>query len=156
MKLIGILGVILMFGWLGGIPAAAQGCGSHNHHADCSDCGHHGQSAAPSQSRPAPSGETANLQTVEGKVDEVVYLSGATADSGMVEIRVQTAGQTKVVRLAPAGFLKQGGLRLREGDAVAAKGFPVSGMEGDLILSTEVRQGGTTLALRNAQGRPAW
>jgi len=157
MKLLGIIGAMSMLGWWGAIPAAAQGCCHHNHqYGDCSDCAHHGYSAPQARRGPAPSGETANLQTVDGKVAEVVYLAGATADSGMVEVRVQAGGQAKLIRLGPSGFLKQGGLLLREGDAVVVKGFPVSGMEGDLVVATEVRKGDVTLSLRDTQGRPAW
>jgi hypothetical protein len=157
MKSLGITAVISIFVWFGAMPAAGHDCGHHNnYYGDCWDCGHHGNSASPSRRSPAPSGETAKLQTVEGKIAEVVYLSGATAESGMVEIRIQAAGQVKLVRLAPAGFLKQGGLHLREGDAVVVKGFPVAGMDGDLIVATEVHKGDLTLPLRDTQGRSAW
>ena len=156
MKALGIIGVIAMFGWLGG-RAAAQGCCHHNHHYDdCLDCGHHWYTAPQAGRSPASSGAAASMQTVEGKIGDVVYLPGATADSGMVEIRIQAGGQTKLVRLAPAGFLKQGGLHLREGDTVAVKGFAVAVMEGDVIVATEVRAGDRTLPLRDAQGRTAW
>jgi len=145
MKVLGIVVVMCMFGWWGAIPAAAQGCCHHNH-----QCGPQARRS------PAPSGQSANLQTVEGKIAEVDYLAGATADSGMVEVRVQAGGQAQLVRLAPAGFLKQGGLHLREGDVVVVKGFPVSGMEGDLVVATEVHKGDVSLSLRDTQGRPAW
>ena len=93
---------------------------------------------------------------MEGKIAEVVYLPGATADTGLVEIRLQSSGQIKLIRLAPAGFLKESGLLLREGDTVTVRGFPVSGMEGDLIVATEIHKGERTLSLRDANGRPAW
>ena len=85
-----------------------------------------------------------------------VYLPGATPDSGMVEVRLQSAGQSQLVRLAPVGFLKQSGLLLREGDTVTVKGFPVAGMEGDLLIATELHKGEKTLSLRDTRGRPAW
>ena len=158
MKLAGMIGVVSVFAWLSGMPAAAHDCWHHNYDDHgCWDCGHHGYGyLPPARNWQAPAGEVPNLQTVEGKIEEVVYLPGATADTGMVEIRMQTAGQVKVVRLAPVGFLKKGGLHLREGDTVVAKGFSVTTMDGDLLVATEVRQGGTTLSLRDAQGRPAW
>ncbi len=96
------------------------------------------------------------MRTAEGKITEVVYLPGATTDSGMVEVRLQSAGQNQLIRLAPVGFLKQSGLLLREGDTVAVKGFPVAGMEGDLLIATELHKGEKTLSLRDTRGRPAW
>ena len=96
------------------------------------------------------------MRTAEGKITEVVYLPGATPDSSMVEVRLQSAGQSQLVRLAPVGFLKQSGLLLREGDTVTVKGFPVAGMEGDLLVATELHKGEKTLSLRDTRGRPAW
>jgi hypothetical protein len=103
-----------------------------------------------------PSGGTADSQTVDGKITGIVYLPGATADTGMVEVHLQSAGQTQLIRLAPAGFLKHSGLLLREGDTVIVKGFPVAGMEGDLLVATELHKGDKTLSLRDTRGRPAW
>jgi len=96
------------------------------------------------------------MRTAEGKITEVVYLPGATPDGGMVEVRLQSAGQNQLIRLAPVGFLKQSGLLLREGDTVIVKGFPVTGMEGDLLVATELREGEKTLSLRDTRGRQAW
>jgi hypothetical protein len=96
------------------------------------------------------------MRTAEGKITEVVYLPGATPDGGMVEVRLQSAGQNQLIRLAPVGFLKQSGLLLREGDTVIVKGFPVAGMEGDLLIATELRKGERTLSLRDTRGRQAW
>ena len=96
------------------------------------------------------------MQTLEGKIAEVVYLPGATENSGLVEIRLQSSTQNRLVRLAPTGFLKSSGLVLREGDAVTVKGFPVSGMEGDLIVATEIRKGDKSISFRDESGRPIW
>lgn len=98
----------------------------------------------------------ANLIALEGEIAEIIYLLGVTADSGLVEVRVHSGAQAKLVRLAPIGFLKQGGLHLREGDVIELKGFPVAAMEGDLIVATEVHSGNATLNLRDAQGHPVW
>ena len=96
------------------------------------------------------------MRTAEGKITEVVYLPGTTADSGMVEVRLQSAGQNQLIRLAPVGLLKQSGLLLREGDTLIVKGFLVAGMEGDLLVATELRKGENALSLRDPRGRPAW
>lgn len=158
MKLLGILGLISAFGLSTAAPAIAHGCCHHDHHCDdCWDCGHYSrQSPPPKRSFGEPSGATTALQTLEGNITEVVYLPGATADAGLVEIRLQSSGQSRLVRLAPAGFLKSSGILLREGDVVTVKGYPVSGMEGDLVVATEVHKGDRTLSLRDSNGRPGW
>jgi hypothetical protein len=96
------------------------------------------------------------LQKAEGKITEIVYLPGTTPDSGMVEVRIQSAGQSQLIRLAPEGFLKQNALLLREGDTVMVKGFPIAGMDGDLMVATELHKGEKSLSLRDTQGRPVW
>jgi len=177
MKTFGILAVALAICGFGVLPALTDESSNHNHHyADynyCNhDCYHHGHHYADGgdcnhdcyrgaqggrQRCPwSPSNGVVDLQTAEGKITEVVYLPGATPDSSMVEVHVQSAGQSQLVRLAPVGFLKQSGLLLREGDTVSVKGFPVSGMEGDLLIATELHKGEKTLPLRDTRGRPAW
>jgi len=158
MKLLGTLGVISLCSWFGVVTAAGQGCCHHNHHYDdCwdwGDCWHHGSPA--SRQLRGSSSSTANVQTVEGKIAEVVYLPGPTAGSSMVEIRLQSGGQTNLIRLAPSGFLKESDLVLREGDTVTVKGFAVAAMEGDLIVATEVHKGDKSVPLRDTRGQPAW
>jgi hypothetical protein len=36
------------------------------------------------------------------------------------------------------------------------KGFAVAGMEGDVLVATEVHKAAKTLSLRDTLGRPAW
>jgi len=159
MKWLEILGLFLFIGWLAPTPAVGQGCCHHDHHYgdcwDCDHCWHHGPAVA-RQFSSGSAGTTANVQTLEGRIGEVVYLPGPTPDSAMVELRLQSGGQTNLVRLAPSGFLKQGGLILREGDTVSVKGFVVAGMEGDLVVATEVHKGDKILSLRDTRGRPTW
>jgi hypothetical protein len=160
MKTRGVLAIILITCWFGVVPAAAHDCCHHDqHYADGNDCNHdcdHGAQGGRHCGAWTPSGGAPDLRTAEGKITEVVYLPGATPDSGMVEVHLQSAGQSLLVRLAPVGFLKQSGLLLREGDTVTVKGFPVAGMEGDLLVATELHKGEKTLSLRDPRGRPAW
>lgn len=153
----------LIIAWFAVAPAAAYGCCHHNHHcgdcADCDDCAHDCYQGAQGYGHCgalAPSSGTADLQTAQGKLAEVDYLPGQAADSGIVEFRLQSAGQTQLIRLAPAGFLKQSGLLLKEGDDVSIKGFVVAGMEGNILVAAEIHMGDKTVSLRDARRRPAW
>ncbi len=74
----------------------------------------------------------------------------------MVEARVLVGGRTTQVQLAPVGLLKQSQLLLREGDTVSVTGFEVSGMDGDLLVATEIRKGDKRVVLRDTRGRPVW
>jgi hypothetical protein len=152
-----IISVIPLIVLFSGLPAAGHDCGYYDHHhGDCWDCDHQHQGRPWSRQGWDSQGTVAAVRTVEGKIVEVIYLPGAATDTGMVEIRVQSSGLTKLIRLAPSGFLKQGGLSLREGDAVSLTGFAVTGMDGDLIVATEIRSGDRVLPLRDTRGRPAW
>jgi len=160
MKMRGVLAIILITCWFAVVPAAAHDCCHHgDHDADCGDCNHdctHGVRGGGHCCGWASSSGVADLRTAEGKITEVVYLPGATPDSSMVEIHLQSAGQSQLVRLAPVGFLKQGGILLREGDTVIVKGFPVAGMEGDFLVATELHKGDKVISLRDTRGRPVW
>jgi hypothetical protein len=96
------------------------------------------------------------LENLEGKISEIDYLPGATPDTGMVEVRVLSAGKSDLIRLAPCGYLKQSGLHLKEGDVVSLRGFRVAGMEGDLIVATAIQKGDKSLSLRDGRGQPLW
>ncbi len=151
-----LLGAAILAGLISATPAAACDCGHCARGYDgCWGRGSGGRNGPPA-GRWGSNGGAAASQTLDGKVAEVIYLPGADAGSAMVEIRVQAAGQPKLVRLAPVGFLKQSGAILREGDTVRVTGFAVSGMEGDVIVATELRQGDKALALRDARGLPVW
>jgi hypothetical protein len=156
MKWTAIPGAIALLCCFGAAAAAGHDCAHDGHHGTCWECDHQVLPANRPSQGSGLSGATANLQALEGRIVEVVYLPGATADSGMVEIRVQSGGQATLVRLAPSGFLKRGGVLLREGDTVVVKGFSVAGMEGDLIVATEIQRGDKRLSLRDTRGRTAW
>jgi hypothetical protein len=155
-----ILAIIVAACWLGTVPGVAHACCHHDH--DCAyghdyqyDCDRHAQGGRYHCPWTPASGET-GLKGTEGKIIEIDYLPGSTAASAMVEVRLQSAGQSRLIRLAPVGFLKQNGVLLREGDTISVKGFPVAGMDGDLLIATEVRKGEKVLSLRDTRGRSAW
>jgi hypothetical protein len=160
MKVQRVFAIILIACWFGALPAIAPACCHHDH--DCAyandyhhDCDYYAQGNHHRCAWTPTRGDT-DLRTSEGKITEVDYLPGATPDSGMVEVHLQSAGQSELIRLAPVGFLKQSGFPLREGDTIMVRGFTVSGMEGDLLIATELRKGEKTLSLRDPRGRPVW
>ncbi len=155
MKVLGIVGVISAFGFFAATPAIGHDRHHDHHWSDGWDCDHYSRQS-PTANRGMVSGGTVALQTLTGKIAEVVYLPGVTEDSGLVEIRVQTSTQSRLIRLAPTGYLKERGLLLREGDTVTVKGFAVNGMEGNLVVATEVLKGDKSVSLRGESGRPSW
>ena len=114
MKVRSFFNIIAFICCLGVVPAIGHDCCHHGHHCgDCCDSNDdccHGSQTGRNSSGWDRSDEAADLQTVDGKITEIVYLPGATPDSAMVEVHLQSAGQSKLIRLAPSGFLKQSGL----------------------------------------------
>ena len=156
MKVFGIVCVISAFSFVAAIPALGHDCHHGHHWCDAWDCGPYPRQSPTGNRGPRVPGSAVALQTMEGKIAEVVYLPGVTEDSGLVEIRLQSSTQNRLIRLAPTGFLKDRGLLLREGDTVSVKGFAVDGMEGALLVATEVHKGDKTVSLRDESGQPAW
>jgi hypothetical protein len=138
-------------------PAAGHDCWGGRHCGDGWNCDHHGsRGAQQSQGSAASSYAATTPKVVDGKISEIIYLPGATADTALVEARVVASGRVTLVRLAPVGLLKQNQLVLREGDTVSVTGFEVSGMDGDLVVASEIRNGDQRVVLRDSRGRPVW
>jgi hypothetical protein len=145
-----------LFWGLLAVPAAAQHCSGGHHGNDCRDCDsdHHWYVRSPSaRAVTSPGLTSAQVQTIEGTVSEVIYLPGVTSDGGMVEVRVLAAGKSTLARLAPVSLLRQKQLAVREGDSIVVAGYLVNSMEGDLLVATEIRQGDKHVTLRDSRGR---
>lgn len=145
----GIWLVVLTALWL---PQRVAGHGHHGcgHHGNCeATCRGSGCGGAASAVNPAGARH-------QGKIVEVVYLPGATPETAMVEVRLAGEGKAVPVRLSPAGFLKQAGMSLKEGDSVAVAGYWVSAGEDKVLVAAELTKDGKTARLRDGSGKPVW
>jgi len=143
--------VILMGLLLPAVPAAAQDCQGYGHHHgghDCWDCGRIGQQNAPNVRQ-----SSAPLESLKGTIAEIHRPAVAT---GVVEAWLKTSGNTVLVRLGPADFLRQNGLNLTEGGPMAVKGYRAAASDEDMVIVTEIESGGKAVLLRNGRGRPLW
>jgi len=138
-------------------PAIGHDCWGDHHCENGWDYYHHGnRPAARQQGRMSPSDATPALKVIDGKITEIIYLPGASADRAMVEIRMTAGAGLLLIQLAPVGLLKQSQLVLKEGDAVSVTGFEVSAMDGDLLVATEIHKADKRVVLRDTRGRPIW
>jgi hypothetical protein len=135
--------------------AMAAAAAAHGH-----DCRHHGCGAcAPacaSDTRQTVTASPATAVAISGKIVEIDYLPAASPGQSLVVVRIDGGSPSEWVRLAPAGFLSQSGLNLREGDFVSARGYLVAGAEGATVVATEISAAGRTLRLRDGRGRREW
>jgi hypothetical protein len=130
---------------------------SHDHHRD--GCGHdcdwnHGHRIQ-NRSSNLPS-SSVRYQTLDGTIAEINYLPGSAPADVLIDVRLRFESKMTLVRMGPASFLKRAGLTLKHGDRISLTGFPVTGVEGDLIVCTEVHQGQKVVRLRDGEGRPLW
>jgi hypothetical protein len=86
----------------------------------------------------------------------VLYLPGETPDQAMIEVRLVDNNKPVLVRLGPAGFLKENQVVLKEGDTIAVTGYTFSSAREDLLVATEVATDRVTVRLWDTSGRPRW
>lgn len=120
----------------------------------------------------------ANETTVKGTVEEVKAVTGRRGWNGthltlkvqpratdiqeqiqegkVVSETVKKEDRTIDVHLGPAAFLKERGFRLTKGDQIEVTGATAEFGNSDALIAREVKKGGETLVLRDAQGIPKW
>jgi hypothetical protein len=108
---------------------------------------------APGGSRPKYDPKTE--ETLRGTVQAVTEHAGRGYGSG-VHVTLRTESSTEEVHLGPAAFLRESGLELAKGDAIEVVGSRVKGSQGEYVIAREVRKGGKTVTLRDADGVPVW
>ena len=101
--------------------------------------------------------------TVQGQVEKVETRS-RPARPGMAnqpgrEVQIlflKTDQGTMLVHLGPVKFLEQQQFTPKVGDTLAVTGTKMNTGKRDVILAAEVKSGGKTVTLRDAQGNPLW
>ncbi len=93
--------------------------------------------------------------TVAGVVQEVREVAGPGRNAG-VHIVLKTDSATLEVHVGPSWYLKQHKYELTKGDQIVVTGSKVKLQDVDVLLAREIKKGGTTWTLRDAQGIPLW
>lgn len=104
-----------------------------------------------------------NVVTVQGQVEKVETMSRPSrrGGEGMAGRQSQVAylktdQGTVLVHLGPSKFLEQQQFAPKVGDTMSVTGAKMTTGKGEVILAAEVKSGGKTLTLRDAQGVPVW
>jgi hypothetical protein len=107
--------------------------------------------------------DSKNVVTVQGQVEKVETMSrpsrrGGEAMPGRQSqvVSLKTDQGTVLVHLGPAKFLEQQQFTPKVGDNMSVTGAKMTTGKGEVILAAEVKSGGKTLTLRDAQGVPVW
>ena len=99
--------------------------------------------------------DPATETTLKGTVEQVKSVTGRHGWHG-THLLLKTADKTLDVHLGPESFLQEKGFNLSKGDQVEVIGSTASLRSGEALIAREVKKGGETLVLRNAQGIPQW
>jgi DNA/RNA endonuclease YhcR with UshA esterase domain len=93
--------------------------------------------------------------TLKGVVEEVKTISGPRGWGG-THLTLKTESGTFDVYLGPSTYLKEKGFKFAKGEQLEVTGSKVKYQNLEAIIAREVKMGGKTLTLRNAQGVPEW
>ena len=75
---------------------------------------------------------------------------------GGTHFLLKTEKETIEVLLGPSSFLKEHKIEIVKGDTVEAVGSRVTIAGSPALIAREIRKGETSVALRDATGRPLW
>jgi len=96
------------------------------------------------------------LKTYKGEVIKIIHRPRRSGTNAMMDVLLRCGREKVLVRIAPLDFLEQKRFPVVNGDILSLKAYPMTTVDGKLLVATEVAKSGVTLRLRNSPGRPAW
>ncbi len=103
------------------------------------------------QRRGTPRYNPKTEETVQGTVEKVNQLARR-----IVQVELKIDGKSVAVHVGPSWFLEQHKFALAEGDAIEVIGSKTTFEGGEILIAREIKKGGESIVLRNAQGYPEW
>jgi hypothetical protein len=105
--------------------------------------------------RPGRLYNPATVITVTGTVDDVQQVTRGRGWQG-THLTLNTGKETVDVHLGPSSFLADKQFTFAKGDRIEVTGSKVKFGDADALIAREVKKGGKTLVLRDADGIPQW
>lgn len=97
------------------------------------------------------------VETVAGVVQRIDHVRSKGGGKGYgVHLLLKTDREEIEVHLGPGWYVDKQALELAAQDAIEVRGSRVEIGGKPVIIAAEVKKGGQALALRNAEGVPAW
>jgi hypothetical protein len=114
--------------------------------------------ATAGQSEKSNEGPKYDPGTVVEFLATVMDVQEAPQDSPMsgIHLTVKAGSENLDAYLGPTAFLKEFEVTFAKGDRVQLTGSKVKWGRGQIILAREIRKEGTTVYLRDNQGKPYW
>ncbi len=89
-------------------------------------------------------------------MEEIKHIPGPSGGPRGTHLIVKTDQGKMEVHLGPTSFLEKQQFTFAKDDQVEVTGSKIKVEGADALIAREVKKGGKTLTLRNAQGVPAW
>jgi hypothetical protein len=119
--------------------------------------------ALPAGAQPGRLYDPKNVVTIQGQVEKVDLksrpgrLSGEAKPGRQTQIvYLKTDQGTVLVYLGPTRFLEEQQFAPKVGDTMSVTGSKLTTGRGEVVQAAEVKSGGRTVTLRDAQGVPVW
>lgn len=93
---------------------------------------------------------------IKGTVEEVKEVPKTRGGAVGLHLLVKTEQGVMEVHLGPKSFAEKQQFTFAKGDQLEVIGSKVKNSNADALIAREVKKGGKTLTLRNAQGIAAW
>jgi hypothetical protein len=93
--------------------------------------------------------------TLKGTVQKVIETTGKRGFNG-VHLDLKAGDTSYEVHVGPSAYVSKEGFSFATGDQIEVTGSKVMMGGKDVIIARDIKKGDKTLALRNAQGIPAW
>lgn len=93
--------------------------------------------------------------TIKGVIQEVKEVAGPGRGTG-THLIVKAGSEVDEVHVGPTWYLKQQKCALAKDAEVEIIGSKVKYQGADVIIARQIKEGGNTCTLRDAQGIPAW
>jgi hypothetical protein len=144
------------YGW-GSDRRCGQYCGNGGGNGYCGMqyCGNGGRGGRSSDSYPQRIYDPKTVETIQGVIEKVETVERGRL-SGGVHLTVKTDKETIPVMVGPDRFLEDNKLDLKTGDKIEVHGSRVEVKSKTVIIADNITDNGTSLKLRNADGKPLW
>jgi hypothetical protein len=149
------LGWLVLVAALAAPLAAAAQAAPGTGPGDCPGCGPMGGPGPGRMGGPGVRGfDPKSVTTIKGEILDVQRIARGRREG--VHLVVATGSEKIEVHLGPSFYVDAQSLKLAKGDKVEVKGARTTLGGQPLVIAQEVRRGDQVLALRDANGVPAW
>lgn len=100
--------------------------------------------------------DASTVEMVKGSIVKIDSMAPETGMMNIVCVMVKTNGDTMMVHLAPASYLKDKGIMLRTNKQIEATGSRTMHKGETVLIASKIKTNGKEIELRGEDGHPHW